>query len=146
MVEKKCKCGATVICNVGKSPQCSPCRKAYFKARYAANTNGTRDKAHAYNKPDVRRRQKLARDYRLTEERVGAMLFLQECKCALCRVELKTPENKKGQKSDTYCIDHDHVTGDVRGILCIRCNTALGGFRDDAVALERAAQYIRASA
>lgn len=43
----------------------------------------------------------------------------------------------------TPCLDHDHKTGKFRGVLCHRCNTGLGYFRDNPEVLKRAIQYIQ---
>lgn len=40
------------------------------------------------------------------------------------------------------CIDHDHETGRIRGLLCWPCNTALGAFNDSKALLLRAIDYI----
>ena len=39
-------------------------------------------------------------------------------------------------------LDHDHSTGEYRGMLCVNCNTALGGFKDDVKLLNKAIEYL----
>lgn len=40
-------------------------------------------------------------------------------------------------------VDHNHKTGKVRGLLCRRCNQALGKLEDDPALFEAAATYLR---
>jgi len=54
--------------------------------------------------------------------------------CAICRQT--RPEER------TLHVDHDHATGVIRGLLCFRCNNALGDFRDDYELFQRAADYL----
>lgn len=62
------------------------------------------------------------------------MAIRQGGRCAICRRE---PE--QGRR---LAVDHDHATGEVRGLLCKACNTALGMFRDDVASLARAIGYL----
>lgn len=39
--------------------------------------------------------------------------------------------------------DHDHGTGEIRGMLCFNCNGGLGQFKDDIEIMDRARQYLR---
>jgi hypothetical protein len=72
------------------------------------------------------------RTYGITEEQYDAMILSQDNVCAIC--------NKPSHK--TLHIDHDHVTGRVRGLLCSGCNTGIGFFKEDIATLDRAIQYL----
>ena len=58
----------------------------------------------------------------------------QEGRCAIC----KSPETDVS----SLCVDHDHTTGQVRGLLCRLCNTGLGAFKDNPEALQEAIRYL----
>lgn len=48
-----------------------------------------------------------------------------------------------GEVSDIWCADHDHKTGEFRGIICHHCNKGLGNFKDDVRRLEKAIIYLK---
>ena len=83
---------------------------------------------------------KMARIYGLSQAQYEAMYDQQGALCAICRC----PEGEAGAKG--FHVDHDHETGQVRGLLCSRCNTGIGHFGDDPERLIAASAYlIRAS-
>ncbi len=45
-------------------------------------------------------------------------------------------------KRKNFCIDHDHATGKVRGLLCHNCNVAIGLMKDNTDLLKKAAEYL----
>ena len=65
------------------------------------------------------------------------MLAKQNGQCAICA----TTDPGCGHKH--FCVDHDHKTGEVRGLLCMRCNKGLGLFKDDPVITQLATNYLR---
>lgn len=76
-------------------------------------------------------RQRCAK-YGITLEQYELMLEAQGQSCAICLSEF----------DGTPHIDHDHVTQQVRGLLCMSCNVSIGRMKDDAEALRRAAKYL----
>lgn len=57
--------------------------------------------------------------------------------CDICGTE------KPGYAGRRLCIDHDHSTGIVRGMLCQKCNVGLGNFNDNLELLEKAIKYLK---
>jgi hypothetical protein len=55
--------------------------------------------------------------------------------CSICRKKFESPKEKQG--------DHDHLTGKLRDILCIKCNAGIGFFQDNPELCETAAAYLR---
>ena len=75
--------------------------------------------------------------YGMTNAAYDAMLASQGGVCAICKG--CEPDRRRSR----LAIDHCHVTGHIRGLLCSRCNTALGLFGDNIPALEAAVSYLR---
>lgn len=73
--------------------------------------------------------------YGLSEKEHKHLLKEQNYKCAICGIpqsELRT----------ALCVDHDHKTGKIRGLLCTLCNQGLGSFRDNQSNIENALYYL----
>lgn len=87
--------------------------------------------------PDKARRIERARRFRtygITEAEYDAMLDRQGHKCAICSTD------DPGAKG--WAIDHCHESNLVRGVLCGRCNSAIGLLRENPAVIRRAASYV----
>lgn len=82
----------------------------------------------------TRRENWIWQNYGLLPQQWDALYDQQLGRCAICLITLA--EVKK------ICVDHDHVTGRVRGLLCHGCNVAIGHLQDDPDLLRRAAEYV----
>jgi hypothetical protein len=82
-----------------------------------------------------RNRQRM---YGLSPADFRALLAAQGHGCAICGAPLKPAEEKDPNRH----VDHCHLTGAVRGILCSGCNTGLGHFKDDPARLRKALTYL----
>lgn len=73
----------------------------------------------------------LKRNYNLTLEQVEKMLSDQNYKCGICLTELNGSKvDLMGRTLPKWTVDHDHESGKVRGVLCIKCNMKLGALED----------------
>jgi hypothetical protein len=78
----------------------------------------------------------LKQRYGISVEQYKELLVQQDGKCAIC----KSPHSKVTGRN--FHVDHCHTTGNIRGILCHHCNTALGAFNDDINMLTEALYYL----
>lgn len=98
--------------------------KQYYKKhkkRYALNSRKSRYK----------------RKYGMTIEQFDAMVVTQKSCCAICGTDKPNTNGKK-----TWCVDHDHKTNRVRGLLCNDCNLLIGYADDDVRVLKSAIRYL----
>ena len=72
--------------------------------------------------------------YHMTEEEYYSKIKAQNNQCAICLTEF--------HGSPTINVDHNHLTGENRGMLCDPCNQAIGIFRDSKEIILRAFQYL----
>lgn len=80
------------------------------------------------------------RAYGVTPFQYEAMLKAQNGTCAICC----QPERRRSKKWVTreLCVDHDHATGKVRGLLCSDCNVAISLLRENPELLDAARDYL----
>jgi hypothetical protein len=78
----------------------------------------------------------LQRNYGITGREYAELLASQGGVCAACG---GPPDTKWG----TYCVDHDHTTGAIRGLLCNGCNAGIAQFNESVHRLELAISYLR---
>lgn len=107
-------------------------RRAYQNKWYAKNRERLK------NRPQHKRNRAQARDhnykvvYGITAAQVDQMRADQKDHCLICDSVM----------GEAYNVDHDHVTGEVRGILCRHCNLMLGYARDNPAILQRGINYL----
>lgn len=93
-----------------------------------------------FKTPQDRQRNRLLLKYGLNSETYSEILKKQNYVCAIC-LKQETTLHSNGQIK-LLSIDHDHITGKVRGLLCQKCNFAIGHLNDDPYLCQRAAQYL----
>jgi hypothetical protein len=106
----------------GLTPACATCRRKHTNA-------------------EVHRDVALRSKYGLSFVEYEARLARQGGVCLICqRAETEHARRSGGVKR--LAVDHDHRTGEIRGLLCASCNRGVEAFRDDAARCLRAADYL----
>jgi hypothetical protein len=109
----------------GYRTQCKACWSIYNKKRYD-------DPKYV----EQHRSNHLKRKYGITLADYETMLASQNNSCAICKSE--SPK----RNSQYFMVDHNHQTGEVRGLLCHPCNSAIGLLGDNISSLEAAVTYL----
>lgn len=130
--------------NGHRSGMCNVCKRAYEVARYWADPKKSyaRQRASLLKKTpeqikvlkEKAKKLKLRKKYGLTPEMWRLLYVSQKGLCAICGLP---PSTQKG-----LCIDHDHVTKAVRGLLCEQCNIAIGFLKDSPASAHSAGDYL----
>ena len=93
------------------------------------------------------RKHNLKHRYGITEEDYEKLLVKQKYSCKICGQKpdkcQTQPDKCQTQPDKPLYVDHCHQTKAIRGLLCHKCNIALGHMNDDPEQLERAANYLR---
>ena len=129
----------------GRHSYCNPCQTIRQREWRAKNPEKSRKRSREANKrlralhPERYRDSQLRSLYGIGVAEWQEMHDAQNGVCLICA----EPPGKSGRAKNLH-VDHCHETGRVRGLLCTRCNTALGLFRDNPDLLRLATAYLEA--
>lgn len=114
---------------------------ADMRARHTANAlEINQNRRERYRNDSSYRHQKRIGNicwlYGISPEEYNSLVLGQDGKCAVCH----KPEGTS--RRERLCVDHDHDTGKVRGLLCSGCNVALGLLEEDVYRIEELRAYL----
>lgn len=120
--------------NYAKLSLCEACLKAYPKACPTVLDEDT---------PPKEKQRNPYKRYNLTLSEYEQMLSEQQELCAACGQPEKGRSTRNTSKTSALSVDHCHTTGKVRGLLCRKCNMALGLLDEDQGKILALAEYIK---
>ncbi len=118
--------------------RCRTCRNKRQRRSFVEKHGVSQYEKYQKENPHYRKRTRewvLKSRYRLDPAEYESLLKNQGDVCAICR--------GKQFIGHSFCVDHNHETGEVRGLLCHKCNRALGAFQESTEVVERALHYLR---
>jgi hypothetical protein len=125
-----------------------PCKNGHVAMRFTVNGSCVKCQDEIAEQRNIEKREQIrtravSKRYQLSEEEFYKLYDDQEGECAICTrtLVLRNSDNKTMYR-DFPCVDHDHGTGLVRGLLCNGCNSGIGFLMDDPDLLERARNYL----
>jgi len=145
LLKEKSLFGKKSDCKDGLNPSCKKCANSRSVNWYKANPEKEREKKRRWriDNPikvvEQNRRDNLKR-YGISITEWENLFELQGGLCAICNKSESV--SLKGQ-SKRLAVDHCHLTGKIRGLLCDNCNKALGLLEDKFELLDRASKYLQ---
>lgn len=122
-----------------------PCVRGHSGIRYKANrtcvecARGHNKNMYAKSENKIPREDRyFLKMYGINKHEVGLIFDRQDGLCNICFMHLVLG----GRNRNSACVDHNHITGKVRGLLCNHCNRGLGMFMDNPKLLESAITYL----
>lgn len=129
-------------CKDGRRPVCKICIREQQKETYARNRKNRQQKQREWGAAnrDYQRENNLRKKYNIGVVEYEQMFVSQGGKCGVCGL----PEIvcDKAGKLKRLAVDHNHETGKIRGLLCQKCNQALGLLDENPVIIRSLADYI----
>lgn len=113
--------------------------KRKYSQQYLANPGNKQRKKNYYlnNKPR-KKELDIKKLYGLTIQEYNDLLTKQNNKCEICHKEFDPTQPR------SICIDHNHTTNKVRGLLCLHCNFTIGLAKENKRILQNAIEYLKA--
>lgn len=91
-------------------------------------------------------RRNLRRKFKISLEQYRSMVESQDGRCAICKIHERDLRQVGSERNSLrLVVDHCHKTGNVRGALCVKCNSGIGLLQDNSDLLEVAAIYLRSA-
>lgn len=135
----------------GLRSQCKTCKKAAYDEWRRQNPEKHRAASSRYNQkmrqdqPDKfradNRRRALAANYDMTPQDYEEKYLAQKGLCAICGRPERVFDSRTNSRRN-LAIDHNHMTGQIRDLLCGSCNTAIGKLEDSPELCRIAARYL----
>jgi Recombination endonuclease VII len=115
--------------HIGHSYSCKSCEEKYKKNKYATDFE-YRLKIRNYSRNYMKKYKII-----INNDYIDNIFNTQNGRCAICG-------KHQSELKNSLCVDHDHITNNLRGLLCTKCNLAIGNLEDNIESLKAAIVYL----
>jgi hypothetical protein len=111
------------------------------RIKETSKTEEFKEKRKVFNKARKEKNREVyyKKRYGITLMQYNQLLTIQNNTCAICKIA--ETEIKHGRNT-YFAVDHCHISGKVRGLLCYKCNSLLGFVNDKIETLKNAIKYL----